>query len=131
MLLTLCLALAVAACRGDGPGDEVPVRVQVRVAPTPPIVGPARVVFAVTDPEGEPVEGAEIRVEATMDHPGMVPVHATAEDRGEGNHVIPALEFSMGGDWILLIRIRLPDGDEAFREHRLRVLSAPGPGSGS
>jgi hypothetical protein len=109
----------------------VPVHIQVRVAPTPPIVGPARVVFAVTDPEGEPVEGAEIRVEAIMDHPGMVPVHATAEDRGEGNYVVPGLEFGMGGDWILLIRIRLPDGDEAVREHRLRVLSAPGPGSGS
>jgi hypothetical protein len=132
LILSSLLVLGlVGGCRGDGRVDDVPVEVEVRVAPTPPAVGPARIVLAVTDPEGAPVEGAQVRVDATMDHPGMVPVLGTAEDRGGGNHVIPALEFSMAGDWILFVRIRLPDGQEAIREHRLRVVSSPTSGPGS
>jgi hypothetical protein len=132
--LTLLALLSVAAvwgCRGEGPGTDVPVEVEVRVAPTPALVGPARIVLTVMDPGGSPVEGARVRVEATMDHAGMAPVHETAEEHGDGHHVIPALEFGMPGDWILLIRIRLPDGREALREHRLRVVGPPARNPGS
>lgn len=130
-LLTLLSVAAAWGCRGEDAGDDVPVEVEVQVAPTPALVGPARVVLTVLDPGGSRVEGARVRVEATMDHAGMMSVHETAEEHADGHHVIPALDLGMPGDWILLIRIRLPDGREALREHRLRVVAPPARNPGS
>lgn len=119
----------LVGCRGEPGPDDVPIDVEVQVAPTPPIVGPARLLLSIRDSVGAPVEGAEVFVEGTMDHPGMVPVGETASDEGEGRYVVPAFDFDMAGDWVLVVRIGLPDGREAVRERRLRVVSGPAPGS--
>lgn len=129
-IVGLILAVLAGACRGDGPGEQAPVEVDVNVAPTPALVGPARVVLAVRDSVGRPLEGARVRIEATMDHPGMVPVRDSAQDRGEGRYVVPTFEFDMSGDWILFIRVGLPDGRESVHEHRVRVVSPPSPDAG-
>jgi hypothetical protein len=115
---------ALAGCRGERPADDVPVEVDVAVAPTPAVGGPARIVLSVRDSVGAPLEGAEVRVEATMEHAGMTPVFEEARSEGEGRYVIPRLELTMGGDWTLIVRIRLPDGREAVRERSLTVMSA-------
>lgn len=127
----LLLAVLVGGCRGDGPRDQVPIQVEVNVAPTPPMVGPARMVMAVRDSVGQPLQGARVRIEGTMDHPGMIPVRDSAQDRGEGRYVVPSFEFDMSGDWILLIRVGLPDGRESVHEHRVRVVSPPSSDPGS
>jgi hypothetical protein len=116
-------ALVLAGCRGDRPADDLPVHVQVSSAPTPPIVGPVRLVLTVSDGEGAPVEASEVRVEGTMTHAGMVPVHETARPEGEGRWVVPEFEFTMGGDWILIVEVELPDGRVATREREVTVLS--------
>lgn len=133
-LLFPVLLFAVATCRGAPEADDLPVQVQVRTAPTPPIVGPVRIVVTVTDLDGSPVEGARVRLEGTMTHAGMVPVHATASDEGDGRYVAPEFEFTMGGEWILFTRVELPDGEEAVREHQLQVVGrddAPGRDAGT
>lgn len=127
LALVACLAVA-AGCRPDAPPDDVPVQVDLSFAPTPPIVGPVRVVLEVTDLEGRPIEDASVRLLGTMTHAGMVPVHAEAEDRGEGRYVVPEFDFTMGGDWILTTRVELPDGREAVREREVRVVGAPAGG---
>ncbi len=116
-------ALLLAGCRGDRPTDDLPVHVQVSSAPTPPIIGPVRLVLTVTDDDGAPVEASEVRVEGTMTHAGMVPVHETARREGEGRWVVPEFEFTMGGDWILIVEVELPDGRVATREREVTVVS--------
>lgn len=125
----LLILATLAGCRGDGPGHPTTLEVQLSVAPTPPVTGPARLVFSVQDPEGQPSENLSIRVEGMMSHPGMLPVVAQAQAEGEGHYVIPAFRFPMGGDWILLIRVRLPDGSQELHEKRIRVVSGSPPGS--
>jgi len=121
---------AVTGCRGDAALDETGVRLEVSVAPTPPITGPARIVLSLYDPDGHPVRDAELRVEGTMSHAGMVPVVESADEVGDGTYVVPAFEFTMGGDWILIVGIRLPDGREITRREELRVVSGGPPAGG-
>jgi len=128
LLLGLLVLTSLAGCRGEQPEHAVPVEVDIAVAPTPPVVGPARVVLAIRDSVGAPLDDVRVRVEATMDHPGMVGLQEEASGHGEGRYVVPALEFDMAGDWILTVFVELPDGREAVREQRLRVASGPGPG---
>ncbi len=123
------LALTLAGCRGDSRADaHLPVGVRVAFAPTPPITGPNRLVITLTHPDGTPVAGAALRVEGTMNHAGMVPVFADAEEEGEGRYIVPEFDFTMGGDWILLLHLTLPDGSTGVPEHRVRVVSG-GPGA--
>jgi hypothetical protein len=126
----LALVLGLGSCRGDS-SPSLPVRIQVTTAPTPAIVGPNLLVLQVRDLEDQPLAGVRIRVEGTMTHAGMVPVFADAEETAPGTHRVPAFPFTMGGDWILLLHLTLPEGNEGIVSHRLRVVSAPNvPGGG-
>jgi len=109
-LLFLSLLL-LAACRGSemDRGDTGLV-LDVVISPTPPAVGPARLIVSLEDTTGTPVDGAEIVVEGNMSHAGMVPVVDTAQAEGPGRYGISAFEFTMAGDWILTLRATLPDG---------------------
>ncbi|TVP77671.1 MAG: hypothetical protein EA352_03240 [Gemmatimonadales bacterium] len=124
--LVLLLILPLLGCRGGGAPDDLPVEVAIQVAPTPPVVGPALVMVDLLDAEGDdPVEGARVRLEGTMTHAGMVPVHAHAEEREPGHYRVEEFEFTMGGDWILRVHIELKDGAEGVREFDLQVVSPP------
>jgi hypothetical protein len=61
------------------------------------------------DAEGQPITGAKMSLEGNMSHPGMVPVLATASEVSPGRYEA-ALEFTMGGDWFILVQATLPDG---------------------
>jgi hypothetical protein len=122
--VAIILLVAGIGCRGGPTPDDVPVEARVSIAPTPPITGPNRLVITLRDEEGSPVESAKVRVEGTMTHAGMVPVHAEASDEGDGRYLVSEFQFTMGGDWILLLRIRLADGTEAVRRHEVRVIGS-------
>lgn len=126
LVLVLLLGSGLAGCRGEGAvGDTFPGSVEVSVAPTPPVVGPALVIVRVRGHEGDPVIDADVRLEGTMTHAGMVPVHADAVESGAGNYRVDAFEFTMGGDWILRAHIETPDGPSGVHETNLRVVSGP------
>jgi hypothetical protein len=61
------------------------------------------------DADGELIENAELELEANMSHAGMVPVFASAREVAPGRYEA-SLEFTMGGDWFILVRSELPDG---------------------
>ena len=86
--------------------------------PSPPKVGPAKVSVAVTDVAGQPVEGAEVRVEGNMNHAGMKPSFADLHEEQPGQYV-GTLTFTMGGDWFLLITTTTGEG--AKSEHQVDV----------
>jgi hypothetical protein len=79
---------------------------------------PALLELRVLDAGGRPVLGAHLRVEAHMSHPGMAPFLATATERGNGVYDVP-LQFSMAGDWIVLVTGSLSNGNRV--EHRIEV----------
>lgn len=122
VIVALALAALLTGCRGEGTEDDLPHRVQVSTAPTPPIVGPVRMLVTILDEEGAAVSGAVVTVEGTMTHAGMVPVLEAAEEREDGHYLISSFEFAMGGDWILTVRAELPDGRELRRERQVRVV---------
>ncbi|HEU4327113.1 MAG TPA: FixH family protein [Roseiflexaceae bacterium] len=81
----------------------------VSIAPSPPTTGPATVAATLRGPDGAPLGGATVRFEGTMSHAGMAPVEAQARETAPGQYEAP-LEFTMAGEWIIIVRASLPDG---------------------
>lgn len=121
LLLALALflpPLVLPACTQVQAGPELAIALELD--PDPPSAGDTKFVLVVRTPEGVAIEGAEIRVEATMSHAGMVPEFATCTETEPGRYA-GSFEFTMGGDWILIVDVGLPDG-RAVEE----VLEIPG-----
>jgi hypothetical protein len=90
--------------------DDSGVSVDLRVEPSPPKVGKAQLTLDVTA-DGKPAEGATLKLEGNMAHAGMKPVFADAkEDREKPGRYRAELEFTMGGDWFVLVTGKLADG---------------------
>jgi hypothetical protein len=111
------LLLLLAGC-GRGPQDLPDVAVQVGIDPDPPRLGLATVTISLRNAEQEPISGAAVEIEGNMSHAGMVPVFATASEVAPGRYQA-GLDFTMGGDWFLLVRADLPDGRSL--EHKIDV----------
>jgi hypothetical protein len=107
-LLGALLLLALAAC-GRGSNDLPDVAVELVVSPEPPQIGPATITVTLHDAGGEPIHGAEVELEGNMSHAGMTPVFADASEVTPGRYQAD-LEFTMGGDWFILVRATLPGG---------------------
>lgn len=130
-LTWLAVGMGITGCLGDGeaPADGAPwLEVEVATAPTPPLLGPTRVVVELSGPDG-PVVDAAVQVRARpSDSEPPAPLEAEATHSERGHYVIPALDFPSGGTWTLEVRVRLADGVQATRTEELRVSSG-GPGA--
>jgi hypothetical protein len=127
LLLLPCLIFA--GCRGDVPPGDPGLLLEVAISPTPPGVGPARLIITLRDTLGGPLEGAEIQVEGNMSHAGMTPVLDTAVAQGQGVYSVPDFSFTMAGEWFLTLIATLPDGRSTQLRVRTDVVRAP-PGGG-
>ena len=116
-LLGFLLLLALASC-GRGGKDLSDVAVELVIEPAPPQIGPATLTVTLREPSGQPISGAVVEVEGNMSHAGMVPVFAQASEVAPGRYQA-GLEFTMGGDWFILVRADLPDGRSM--EHKVDV----------
>ncbi|MCB0181714.1 MAG: FixH family protein, partial [Anaerolineae bacterium] len=76
---------------------------------------PAAVVIQLTDEAGQPLAGAKVELEGNMSHAGMTPVFSQAKEIEPGQYEAP-LEFTMGGDWFILVKVTLPDGRQLERQ---------------
>jgi hypothetical protein len=97
-----------AGCRpsaSDVPGAEADLTLQ----PDPPTVGDNQVILALTDEAGAPIENADVRLEGNMNHAGMKPSFADLQEVEPGRYA-GTLDFTMGGDWFILVTAKLPDG---------------------
>ena len=110
----LLLFLLLAGC-SRGVGDLPDVAVDLFVEPSPPRIGPVTVTVALRDAGGQPITGASVDLEGNMNHAGMVPVFADAVEVAPGRYQAD-LEFTMGGDWFILVRADLPDGRSMERQ---------------
>lgn len=79
-----------------------------QITPQPPHTGPITVNFKLAD-ASKPLIGAHITLEGDMTHAGMAPVFGDAHERSPGQYQ-GQVTVSMGGDWVVLMHITLPDG---------------------
>jgi hypothetical protein len=89
--------------------------VKQQISPQPVRVGPATVSVELADPSHKPLPHAIIMVEADMTHAGMSPVFAKAKETAPGSYRAP-IDFNMGGDWVVLLHIKLADGRQIERQ---------------
>jgi hypothetical protein len=120
--LGLLVISALVACRG-GDGELEDVVVELAVMPDPPHLGPATVVVSLSDDQG-PIAGATLSLEGNMNHAGMVPVLADATEVSPGRYEA-ALEFTMGGDWFILVEAELADGRTLEHKVDLPGITSP------
>jgi hypothetical protein len=113
LLCTIVAILSMAACRRQT-APAPTVLVEERIDPQPPVVGPATVTIGLTDGSGRPSKNARVTVESDMSHAGMGPVFAECKEV-ENGRCLARIDFTMAGDWVLLLHIRLPDGQTVER----------------
>ena len=107
--------LLVTGCRRGQTSDISDIGLDLSVSPNPPTTGPAAVVIQLTDEAGQPLAGATVELEGNMSHAGMTPVFSQAKEVEPGQYEAP-LEFTMGGDWFILVKATLPDGRQLERQ---------------
>lgn len=88
----------------------------------PPAIGVTPLQVRLTDPAGEPVEGATVQVEGDMTHAGMQPVLVDAESVGAGVYRAEGMHFTMAGDWVITITVTV-DGK---RSSGVLLVNVPG-----
>jgi len=93
--------------------------IRQEIAPLPARIGKETVFVHLDDNSGKPVTNAAVIVEADMMHPGMSPVFETARETTPGNYEAQIV-FSMGGDWVVLLHIRLADGKKIEQQMDVR-----------
>jgi len=111
-VLVLLGALVLAGCRGSSEAiapEDANVDMSLSVAPEPPTVGEVTLVVSLRTADGEPISGASIDVRGDMNHAGMEAVLADASTDVSGDYRVP-FEWTMGGDWFVVVTATLPDG---------------------
>ena len=114
--------LHATACRKQTASVPV-IAIERHIAPWPARVGPATVTLKMSNPAGKPVAGASVKLEADMSHPGMRPEFGDARETGTGQYQ-GALNFTMPGDWVVLMHITLPDGQKLERQMEVNGVAA-------
>jgi hypothetical protein len=110
LALPALLLVNLSGCpRDKAPSELEGVRFDFQIAPQPPRVGPATATIYLNDSASKPIEGATIRLEGNMNHAGMRPVFADANEAKPGRYEAK-LELTMGGDWFVLVDVALADG---------------------
>lgn len=113
------VAIGVGVCCHRPPNTSRGVTVDFEINPKPVRVGPVVICFTLTDAVNHPVTGAQIEVECDMSHAGMSPVFAQANEVQPGRYESP-LYLAMAGDWVILLRGTLLNGEKLERQFDVR-----------
>jgi hypothetical protein len=112
--LVVSLTTILAGC-GPAESETTNVKVDLAFDPSPPQTGDVNVELTLAEPGGSPLEGAEVRLEGNMNHAGMKPSFADLEEVEPGRYA-GTLDFTMGGDWFVLVTAKTPDGNRVQRK---------------
>ena len=111
--------LLTAACHKSGESAPPVITIEHEITPQPARVGLATITLRLADPSAKAVTGAQITLEGNMSHAGMAPVFAKAKETEPGRYQAP-LDFTMRGDWIVLIHLTMSDGQKLERQFEIR-----------
>ena len=106
------LSLGLVACGGAAQSTPTPAPVQVTLTtnPNPPAPGSVEMVFTVLDPQGQPVENANVNVIASHTEMGGMNMQGPATHHGSGRYAITA-NYSMSGKWLVTVEVKAEDLD--------------------
>ena len=103
------------------PGPNLVVHSEI--SPLPAKVGAATVMLDLSDLSGKPVSGVGIVLESVMSHPGMAPLFGGSTEVAPGRYS-GNLAFSMAGDWVVLLHMKLADGTKVERQIKVKGVRA-------
>jgi YtkA-like len=115
-LLGACAILA-GCQRSNQVSDSLQIRYEI--APLPPRVGRAAITVHLADQQSVAVRGAQVSMEGNMSHPGMPPTFGQTREVEAGEYR-GTLDFTMPGDWAVLMHIALPGGGKVERQINVR-----------
>ena len=122
-LLALLMIFTGGCARASRQANSADVVISLTAIPFPPHIGQTRLVVQVADSSGRPIDDAQLAIKGDMTHAGMVPVLAEVDGGGQdGVYEIP-FEWTMAGDWVVTVDLRLRDGATARQRFDLAVLS--------
>ena len=110
----VCATVATCGCRRAA-RESSNIGVTCLSDPAPPRVGQNAFLVILSDAQGKSVAGARVELEANMSHPGMGPATGTAVEVSPGSYR-GGLEFSMRGDWSVIVHVTLANGHSFERE---------------
>jgi len=112
-------ALLVSGCVASPP----PFEVTLRLSPTPPLVGPTRLLIDIANPAGDPVADASVVVEGLSDElPNRTTTLGVAINEGAGRYVVPAFDLDVGGPWTVSVTISDGTGVSITRAFPISVF---------
>lgn len=120
MLFSLLLLPLSGCARQSQQPSPADVEMTLAVTPDPAVVGPATLSITLTDAAGEPVEDAQLNIRGDMSHAGMEPVLAEVEGGVGGVYEVP-FNWTMGGDWFVVVEATLADGRTLSRRFDVGV----------
>jgi len=118
LLLCACAATLFMTACSRPPDSSRTVTIEPEISPQPARIGPVVVTLRLADHAAKAVTGAHIALEADMSHAGMAPVLGEAKEIEPGRYQAH-LTFGMAGDWVILLQITLPGGQNF--EHQIEV----------
>jgi hypothetical protein len=118
----LCACVLLSGCQ-KRPDSQSGIVIAHEITPPTPRVGPATITLTLTETDGKPVNGARVSLEGDMTHAGMRPVFGEAGEFEPGRYRAH-LEFTMGGDWVILIHLTLPDGRKVERQFDVKGVQS-------
>ena len=120
--LLICFHPFLSGCReADKPPPDIVIVHEI--TPQPVKAGPATITLRLSDSGGTPCNGAEVRLEGNMSHPGMRPIFSEAREVGPGRYEAP-IEITMGGDWIIIVHITLPEGRKLQHQFEIKGVQS-------
>jgi hypothetical protein len=123
LVLALLVLFALSACRSDDRLGSERFDLDVKLTATElPHGAMTLATLTLRDRAHRPVPGAQLQVKGFMSHPGMAPLIPTVTDQGEGVYVA-YLQFTMAGDWTLLVTGELPDGSKIVTSLTCQISS--------
>ena len=97
-------------------------KLEHEISPQPARVGPVTITLKLTDAANTPVTGAVMKLEGNMSHAGMAPVFADATEIEPGFYR-STLEFSMAGDWFVLVTATWSDNRELKQQFEIKGVA--------
>ena len=113
-------ALPMIGCLGSPP--EPAFQVTLRLSPTPPLIGPTRLIIDVADVGGRAVSNAAVTVEArTEELTGRAPTRGIATQEAAGRYVVPGFDLDVGGPWMIAVTVTARTGVSITRAFPISV----------
>lgn len=121
LALLLFTGLATASCsRVSQEAQQNQLQIELIEPLFPPAIGKDTLNIRLFDENDNPINDATIAVKADMTHAGMVPILGNTTEGDKGLYKVP-FEWTMGGDWVVVVQATLPDGTVAEETFPLTI----------